>query len=82
MDTHLDQPGFVPLTSYHEYPPEEMLERSRQFAAEMQRRRTVRQFSDRPVSRAVMLLVVGYPAPGVKVPDLQRKPLSAIAKFR
>ena len=54
MDAHLDQPGFVTLTSYREYPPEEMLSRSRQFAAEMQRRRTVRQFSDRPVSRAVI----------------------------
>ena len=54
MDAHLDQPGFVPLMSYREYPPEEMLSRSREFAAEMQRRRTVRQFSDRPVSRAVI----------------------------
>jgi len=49
-----DQPGFVPLRSYREYPVEEMLERSRQFAADMQRRRTVRQFSDRPVPRAVI----------------------------
>ncbi|MEP6781317.1 MAG: nitroreductase family protein [Gemmatimonadaceae bacterium] len=49
-----DQPGFVPLTSFREYPPDEMLSRSRAFAAEMQRRRTVRQFSDRAVSRGII----------------------------
>ena len=49
-----DRPGFVPLRSYHEYPVEEMLARSRSFAAEMQRRRTVREFSDRPVPREVI----------------------------
>jgi len=48
--SELDQPGFVPLTTYREYPPDEMLTRARTFAAEMQRRRTVRQFSDRAVS--------------------------------
>lgn len=50
----LDQPGFVPLATYREYPPEQMLERSQEFAREMQRRRTVRQFSDRPVARAII----------------------------
>ena len=50
----LHQPGFVPLTTYREYPPDEMLARSQAFAAEMQRRRTVRQFSDRPVSREII----------------------------
>jgi len=41
------------------------------------------QLLERPSNeRAVMLLVVGYPAPGVKVPDLRRKPLSGIANFR
>ena len=49
-----DQAGFVPLTTYREYPAEEMLQRSRHFADEMQRRRTVRQFSDRPVPRSVI----------------------------
>lgn len=47
-------PDFVPLMSYREYPVAEMMERSRDFAAEMQRRRTVRMFSDRPVPRAVI----------------------------
>jgi nitroreductase len=54
MDNVSDQPGFVPLTSYREYPVAEMVQRSRQFAADMQRRRTVRQFSDRAVPRTVI----------------------------
>ena len=45
---------FEPLSSYREYPPDEMLARSRAFAAEMQRRRTTRHFSDRPVAREVI----------------------------
>jgi len=31
--------------------------------------------------KPTMILVVGYPAPGTRVPDIQRKPLSAIASF-
>lgn len=54
MEQGLDQPGFVPLASWREYPEAEMRRRSRAFAAEMQRRRTVRQFSDRPVPREVI----------------------------
>ena len=50
---HTSDP-FVPLPSYREYPPAEMLERSRAFAAEMQRRRTTRHFSDRPVAREII----------------------------
>jgi nitroreductase len=46
--------GFVPLSSYREYPVAEMVTRSREFARELGRRRTVRQFSDRPVPRAVI----------------------------
>jgi nitroreductase len=45
---------FDPLTTYQEYPAEEMIRRSTAFAAEMQRRRTIRQFSDRPVPRRVI----------------------------
>ena len=44
----------IPLAGYVEYPPDEMLARARDFADEMQRRRTVRDFSDRPVPRAVI----------------------------
>src|SRR5919198_4647782 len=46
--------AFEPLPNYREYPPAEMEARSRAFAAEMQRRRTTRHFSDRPVPRGVI----------------------------
>lgn len=46
--------GFVPYASFREFPPEEMLARSRAFADELHRRRTIRQFSDRPVAREVI----------------------------
>ena len=48
------EPAFEPLPGYREYPAAEMEARSRAFAAEMQRRRTTRHFSDRPVPRAVI----------------------------
>lgn len=44
----------IPLDSYRELDPEEMLRRAREFHDEMRRRRTVRQFSDRPVAREVI----------------------------
>lgn len=47
-------PDFEPLSGYREYPVAEMEARSRAFAAEMQRRRSTRHFSDRPVPRAVI----------------------------
>src|SRR5919108_6138427 len=46
--------AFEPLRGYREYPAAEMETRSRAFAAEMQRRRTTRHFSDQPVPRAVI----------------------------
>jgi nitroreductase len=45
---------FIPLTTYKEYPPDEMLARAADFRAELQRRRTVRTFAPRPVPRAVI----------------------------
>ena len=48
------QPSLVPLPGYVEFPPDEMLERARRFADEMQGRRTVRDFSDREVPRALI----------------------------
>lgn len=45
---------FVPLPGYREYRPDEMAGRARHFADEMGRRRTVRDFSDRPVPRALI----------------------------
>jgi nitroreductase len=45
---------FTPLTSYREYPAAEMLQRATAFREELQRRRSVRDFSSRPVPRAVI----------------------------
>jgi iodotyrosine deiodinase len=45
--------GFISL-DYRGYPPDQMAERAAEFAAEMARRRSVRDFSDRAVSRAVI----------------------------
>ncbi|MCI0337857.1 MAG: nitroreductase family protein [Acidobacteria bacterium] len=50
----MTEPLFMPLTSYQEYPHEEMRQRAAAFLAEMQRRRTVRHFSNRPVPREVI----------------------------
>lgn len=44
----------IPLTTYREYPVEEMQSRAVAFRGELQRRRTVRQYADRPVPRAVI----------------------------
>ena len=44
----------VPLVSYKEYSVEEMRERVERFYADMARRRTVREFSDRPVPRDII----------------------------
>jgi nitroreductase len=48
------KPRFLPLATYREYSVEEMMQRAAAFYAEMQRRRTVRHFSDRPVPREVI----------------------------
>ncbi len=47
-------PTFIPLPDYQEHSPEDMAARARAFAADMHRRRTVRDFSDRPVPRALI----------------------------
>ncbi len=45
---------FIPLTSYEEYPPDEMRRRLNAFYENMDRRRTVREFSDRPIPRDII----------------------------
>jgi len=45
---------FSSFTDYYEYSPEEIKKRSAEFYEEMKKRRTVRQFSDRPVPREVI----------------------------
>jgi iodotyrosine deiodinase len=52
--TAMTKPVFVPLTGYRELPVEEMLIRAAGFREEMTRRRTVRQFSSRPVPREII----------------------------
>ncbi len=44
----------IPLEKYREYPVEEMRQRLDDFYREMNRRRTVREFSDRPVPRDII----------------------------
>lgn len=44
----------IPLTTFRGYPEDEMVRRAASFYAEMRRRRTVRDFSDRQVPRAVI----------------------------
>ena len=52
--TPLPADGFEELRNYREYAVDEMIERSRQFAEDLKRRRTTRHFSDRPVPREVI----------------------------
>ena len=44
----------IPLTTYQEYPPDVMQQRAADFFADIRRRRTVRDFSDRPVPREII----------------------------
>jgi iodotyrosine deiodinase len=62
--------NFLPLTTYREYPPEEMIRRAASFKGEMLRRRTVRQFSSRPIPRQIIedcLLVAGSAPSGANL---------------
>jgi nitroreductase len=47
-------PRFLPLSLYREYPVEEMKARAAAFYGDLRRRRTVREFSRRPVPRQVI----------------------------
>ena len=50
----MSEPAFVPLTGYREYPQAEMIVRAQAFREDLQRRRTVRDFSSRPVPEPVI----------------------------
>ncbi len=51
----MDTPsGLVPLSSYVEFSPDEMRQRAAAFLADVQSRRTVRDFSERPVPRDIV----------------------------
>lgn len=65
---------FQPLSSYTEYPLEEMKQRAVAFRKEMQRRRTVRDFSNRPVPRELIeecLLTAGLAPNGANLQPWQ-----------
>jgi nitroreductase len=66
----MTSPKFIPLTTYREYPVEEMKQRAASFREEMQRRRTVRYFSNRPVPREIIedcLLTAGSAPSGANL---------------
>ena len=50
----MTKPKFIPLATFQEFPPDEMQARAEAFYQEMARRRTVREFSSRPVPRSVI----------------------------
>lgn len=50
----MTESGFIPLPGYRQYSEQQMLERARQFHEEISRRRTVREFSDKPVPEEVI----------------------------
>jgi iodotyrosine deiodinase len=50
----MTDPRFLPLSTYEELAPDAMQQRLDAFEAHLQRRRTVRQFSDRPVPRSII----------------------------
>lgn len=50
----MTQPTYIRLSEYCEYPLEEMQQRAQAFYDEMRWRRSVRQFSNRPVAREII----------------------------
>ncbi len=50
----MSDPAFVPLADYQELPEAATRQRAAEFLAEMRRRRSVRQFSPRPLPRGVV----------------------------
>ena len=52
------KPKFIPLSNYKEFPPDEMLKRSQAFYEDIKRRRTVRDFSDKPVPKEIIEICI------------------------
>ncbi|MEJ2105115.1 MAG: nitroreductase family protein [Ignavibacteriaceae bacterium] len=50
----MTKPKFIPLINYKKYPLDEMLKRSQAFYEDIKRRRTVRDFSDKPVPKEII----------------------------
>ncbi len=65
---------FIPHSAYQELPIDEMRERAQAFYADIQRRRTIREFSDRPVPRDIIetcLLAAGTAPSGANLQPWQ-----------
>jgi hypothetical protein len=89
----MSAPIFLPLTTYREFSTQEMASRAKSFRDEMLRRRTVRQFSSRPVPLEVIedCLSVARSAPSgankqpwhfVVVSDIEAKVTFALPRRR
>jgi len=50
----MPKPTFIPLNSFTQYPPDEMIKRSQEFFKFLKRRRTVRDFSEKDVPLEVI----------------------------
>ena len=50
----MEETNFIPYSSYKSYPIEEMQKRSEEFFTDVQRRRTVRDFSNEPVPKEII----------------------------
>ena len=64
------EPVFQPLSSHREYPVDEMERRAREFYRDLGRRRTVRDFADRPVPKSIIdhcLLAAGTAPSGANM---------------
>jgi nitroreductase len=66
----MEQHHFRPWREYEEFPPDEMRRRAAAFSADLRRRRTIRDFSDRPVPRSIIadcLLAAGSAPSGANM---------------
>jgi nitroreductase len=50
----VEETNFIPYSSYKSYPIEEMQKRSEEFFTDIQRRRTIRDFSNEPVPKEII----------------------------
>ena len=51
----MDKRNFIPYSSYKSYPIEEMQKRSKEFFIDIQRRRTIREFSSKPIPKEIIV---------------------------
>ena len=82
----MPKPTFIPLNSFTQYPPDEMIKRSQEFFKFLKRRRTVRDFSEKDVPLEVIencILTAGTAPSGANLqpwqfvavsdPDIKKK---------